>query len=405
MPDHDTVLPGRFELGELVGCGGMADVYRAHDLILGRPVAVKVFRDDPEARFEDEVRALARLSHAGLVSIFDVGTHDGRPYLVLELVTGPSLKTRLLAGPLTVTETVALGAALADALTHAHERGVVHRDVKPANILLDEHGGPHLADLGIALLTGGQRRTSTNEILGTPAYLAPEQVLGDEIGPEIDIYALGLVLLECLSGRVEYSDGNELAAALVRLNRPPRVPPGLPRGLAALLVAMTATEPRRRPTASQCAQRLAAATTPLDRPARQVAHRVPIMAAAGIGIATLVTGVFMLAGGNPPAPSPIAANQPVNTTVAPAPTTSEPAGTPIDPVTSIDPVLPNMPRPNVPPAMSSSLTPPAMSTSVTSTSVTSTSDAPTSAPIVFGPPTRPGRGAAPPGHLKNGKQP
>ncbi|HEX4723028.1 MAG TPA: serine/threonine-protein kinase, partial [Pseudonocardiaceae bacterium] len=341
MPDDtalpERLLPERFELGELVGSGGVADVYRAHDRRLDRPVAVKFFRRDPADRVDDEVRALARLSHAGLVTIFDVGTHDGLPYLVLELVTGPSLKARLSAGPLTVAETVALGTALAGALAHAHERGVVHRDVKPANILLDGHGVPHLADLGIALLIGGQRRTRTNEILGTPAYLAPEQVLGDAIGPPVDVYALGLVLLECLSGKVEYGEGNELAAALVRLNRPPRIPAGLPEGLAELLVEMTATEPRRRPTASQCEQRLTAATTPLARPlcaaslradplhaARtgRRSRRVP-MAAAGIGIVALVAGLFFLPGGDPPTPSRIAANQPVDTTVAPVPTTSE----------------------------------------------------------------------------------
>ena len=314
-----AVLPARFVLGELVGSGGMADVYRAHDRRLDRPVAVKIFRHDPMGRFDYEVRALARLSHAGLVSIFDVGTHEGRPYLVMQLVTGPSLKSRLLAGPLSLAETVALGSALAGALAHAHERGVVHRDVKPANILLDEHGAPHLADLGIALLTGELRHTRTNEILGTPAYLAPEQVLGDDIGPEVDVYALGLVLLECLTGEVEYGGGNELAAALVRLNRPPRVPPGLPPRLSDLLTAMTATQPRRRPTAEQCARRLGPITMPLLVPVRpRVSPRMPAAVAAALGIVALAAGLILsTGGGDPSTPSRIAANRPATTTVAP----------------------------------------------------------------------------------------
>jgi len=319
------VLPARFELGELVGCGGMADVYRAHDRQMDRPVAIKVFRHDPKGRFDDEVAALARLSHAGLVSIFDIGRYGGRPYLVMQLVTGPSLKSRLLDGPLSLDETVRLGAALAGALAHAHERGVVHRDVKPANILLDEHGAPHLADLGIALLTGGERRTRTDEILGTPAYLAPEQVLGAEVGPPIDVYALGLVLLECLTGRTEYSDGNEIAAALARLNRPPRIPGELPRRLTTLLGAMTATEPGRRPTAAQCAITLGGATARLVVPRPHgIRPRVPALAVAGLGVATLVSGLVLLApaGGGPATPGRVGANQPAATTVAPPPPAS-----------------------------------------------------------------------------------
>lgn len=316
-------LPARFALGELVGTGGMADVYRAHDRQLDRPVAIKVFRHDPKGRFDDEVAALARLSHVGLVSIFDIGRHGNRPYLVMQLVTGPSLKSRLEGGPLSVDETIRLGTTLAGALAHAHDRGVVHRDVKPANILLDERGAPHLADLGIALLTGGERRTRTDEVLGTPAYLAPEQVLGTVVGPPVDVYALGLVLLECLTGRTEYDGGNEIAAALARLNRPPRIPAGLPRRLATLLLAMTATDPRRRPTAAQCAATLGGATARLVVPRP---HRIPsrTTAVAAVGAAALVGGVVFLltSNGDPNVPGRDAANQPVSTSVAPPPTTT-----------------------------------------------------------------------------------
>jgi serine/threonine protein kinase len=256
----DSPLPARFRLGGSLGSGGMADVYRAHDQHLDRPVAVKVFgpRADPVAlrRFDDEAHALARLSHPGLVSIFDVGVHRDRPYLVMRLVQGDTLQSRLLDGPLPPADVLLLGARLADALAHVHGRDMIHRDVKPSNILLDEDDNPFLTDFGIALLVGATRLTDSNEIIGTPAYLAPEQVLGREIGPAVDVYGLALMLIECLTGEMEYPGGNKVEAALARLHRPPRIPAGLPVEFASLLVTMTATEPARRPPAAHCAQRL-----------------------------------------------------------------------------------------------------------------------------------------------------
>ncbi len=148
---------------------------------------------------------------------------------------------------------------LADALAHAHDRGVVHRDVKPSNIILDREGLPHLTDFGIALLADTPRLTGANEILGTPAYLAPEQLSDAAVGPPADVYALGLVLLECLSGELEYALGSSLDVALARLNRPPRTPTGVPPEVADLLTVMTATEALDRPTAEACALRLQAA--------------------------------------------------------------------------------------------------------------------------------------------------
>ncbi len=257
------MLADRYELRGLIGQGGMAEVHRAHDRLLDRTVAVKIFRlrDNPAARrrFDDEAHALARLAHPELVAIFDVGTVDDRPFLVMEFVGGTSLQARLLAGPLPLDQVLRIGGALADALAHAHHRGVVHRDVKPSNIVLDQENVPHLTDFGIALLAGTPRLTSANEILGTPAYLAPEQLSDTEVGPPADVYALGLVLLECLSGELEYASGTILEVALTRLNRPPRIPTGLPPELTGLLAAMTATEALDRPTAETCALRLLAA--------------------------------------------------------------------------------------------------------------------------------------------------
>jgi serine/threonine protein kinase len=336
----------------------MADVYLAHDEVLDRPVAVKLFRVEPDAltrrRFQDEARALARLSHPGLVSVYDVDTQDGRPYLVMQPVLGPSLLTKLLRGPLSPDETQYLGAVLADALAHVHSRDVVHRDVKPSNILLDEDGVPHLGDFGIALLAGSERLTRTNELVGTPAYLAPEQVLGQEVGPPADVYALGLVLLECLTGEIEYYGGSEVEIALARLNRPPRIPSDLPFDLAGMIAAMTAADPAERPTAAMCVRHLEFGPT-----TGTTTSRLPVLAAgaaagrgsggggamrvwrplalAAAGIAALATGLVVTL--NSPAPTAdirtpdIAANQPTQQTTTPPPATTT-TTTPATPTTT-----------------------------------------------------------------------
>lgn len=341
-PQPGSPLPDRFDLGELLGRGAMADVYAAHDRTLDRPVAVKLFRIDPDGvtrhRFHDEARALARLSDPGLVSVFDVGEHDGRPFLVMQLVAGQSLLDRLLTGPLSDTQTRKLGVVLAEALAHVHERGVVHRDVKPSNILLDQDGAPHLGDFGIALMAGSARLTKTNEIIGTPAYLAPEQVLGTEIGPPVDVYALGLVLLECLTGEIEYIGGSEVETAVARLHRSPNIPPDLPHDLVGLLAAMTANDPAQRPTAQQCARHLdptGLSTTrlpPLGVIAPELAMAAPErsalgrvwrpLAAATAGIATLAAGLVLTLD----SPAPVAGGQ--SPPIADQPGTQQPTTTP-----------------------------------------------------------------------------
>lgn len=249
-------LPARFRVDGVLGRGVGTVVYSAHDELLDRPVAVKLFPADldPTAcrRVADEARALDRLDHRRLVSVFDGGVHLGRPYLVMQLIRGHSLSARLRGGALSDAEAVPLIALLADALAHVHGRGVVHRDVKPSNILMDQQGLPHLGDFGIALLSGQSRVTSVDEIIGTPAYLAPEQIRGGPLGPAVDIYALGLVLLECLTGRREYDGPNKMEAALARLVRQPRIPADLPATLVVLLRAMTAVDPGRRPSAQYC---------------------------------------------------------------------------------------------------------------------------------------------------------
>jgi tRNA A-37 threonylcarbamoyl transferase component Bud32 len=263
------LIAGRYQLVRVIGEGAMAVVHQAIDLRLDREVAVKVFRPgiDPSvrSRFGAEARALARLSHPGLVSIFDAGVDGDRPYLVMRLVDGECLRYRLGNGPLTPHEVCLLGADLAGALADVHASGVVHRDIKPSNIVLDKTGRPHLTDFGIALLLDAARITGSNEILGTAAYLAPEQILGTTVGAESDIYSLGLVLLECVTGQVEYPGASKVESALSRLHRAPRVPADLPPALAGILLAMTASKPADRPTAADCVARFSAALAAPDR--------------------------------------------------------------------------------------------------------------------------------------------
>ncbi|MEU0782555.1 serine/threonine-protein kinase [Streptomyces sp. NPDC006173] len=250
------VLSGRYRLDGLLGSGGAADVYRGFDLRLKRSVAIKVFRSDTgfdeEASSHGEGVVLARLHHPGLVTAYDAGQHQDRAFLVMQLIEGTTLKHRIARGPLSFTEAAVLGADLAHALTHAHEANIVHRDVKPSNILLDANQRPYLTDFGISRLLDTTTRTATGTLIGTAAYLSPEQVLGQPVGRPADVYALGLVLLECLTGRLEY-DGAPLEAAIARLHRKPMVPEGLPQQLADVLRAMTALDENERPTAPDCA--------------------------------------------------------------------------------------------------------------------------------------------------------
>nr|WP_246619507.1 serine/threonine-protein kinase [Streptomyces corallincola] len=273
------ILGGRYRLDGVLGSGGAADVHRGFDLRLRRPVAVKVFRPgtgfDAEENVHGEGMILARLHHPGLVTAYDAGRHNGRGFLVMQLIEGATLKERIAQGVLSVPETARLGADLADALAHAHEARVIHRDVKPSNILLDAARRPYLTDFGISRLLDATTRTATGTLVGTAAYLSPEQVLGRPVGRASDIYALGLVLLEGLTGRLEY-EGGPLEAAIARLHRQPVVPAHLPPELAGLLRDMTALEEAARPAAGDCARVLARYDDTGARPAAEpVALRTP----------------------------------------------------------------------------------------------------------------------------------
>lgn len=268
MSDAPPLLGGRYRLGRRLGKGGMSEVFRGVDTKLERPVAVKVFRSNADRtsrqRFSDEARLLARLSHPGLVTVHDAGSggEDGEPYLVMQLVEGRTLTDVLKGGVLTPDQVVELGRRLAWVLGYVHQNGIVHRDVKPSNVLITDDGQVFLADFGISLLVDKVgRMTETGIVMGSAHYMAPEQVRDEDFGFPADIYALGLVLLEALTGRTEY-DGTKAEAAVARLVRAPNIPEDLPDPLAATLRAMTAAEADDRPSAAQCVRILAGEVPP-----------------------------------------------------------------------------------------------------------------------------------------------
>ena len=233
---------GRYTIHRPLGAGGMADVYLAHDPTLDREVAIKVPRVRSQARFEVEARAVARLEHPAIVPLYEYGDQDGHPYIVMRHMRGGSLADRIARGPLPLAEALPIIERIAAALDYAHSRGVIHRDVKPGNILFDETGHAFLSDFGIARLEdwgdgrAGPRLTAVGAIPGSPAYLSPEQARGaPDLDGRSDIYALGIVVHEMLTGELPQPGPTGVIPTIAR--RRPDLPPAFQAIVARALAA------------------------------------------------------------------------------------------------------------------------------------------------------------------------
>jgi serine/threonine-protein kinase len=307
----DRLIACRYRLERLLGTGAMSQVWAAEDLELGRTVAVKLrSAGADDARFDREARAAAALSHPNLCAIYDYGGAGGDRFIVLEYLSGGSLDDRLAPGkPLPDDETRRVAVEIAAGLAHAHARGVVHRDLKPANILFDAQGHAKIADFGIARMDDATGFTAVGTVLGTAAYISPEQVAGHEATPASDVYSFGVILFRMLTGRLPFESSDAIALASMHRDLPapsvlefrPDAPALLETVAAAALAKSPADRPRDgralvdqlghpRPSAEETA-----ATEIFVPPARRRRNRMLLVAAgilvaaAGIGLALAVT--------------------------------------------------------------------------------------------------------------------
>ncbi|MDR0346508.1 MAG: serine/threonine protein kinase [Nocardiopsaceae bacterium] len=258
MVQPGTLLDSRYRLDSRIAAGGMGEVWQGTDQVLERRVAVKLLRSeyavDAEgpARFRNEARHAGLLSHPNICQVFDYsdGGTDEQPYLVMELVDGPSLARVLADGPLGPGQAMAVTAQVCAGLTAAHAAGLVHRDIKPANLLITKDGLVKITDFGIAHAVGTAPVTRTGMVIGTWAYLAPERAAGNPAGPATDLYSLGVVAYECLTGKAPF-EGEPLALALAHREQAlPPLPDGVPDGVAALVADLTAKDPADRPASA-----------------------------------------------------------------------------------------------------------------------------------------------------------
>jgi tRNA A-37 threonylcarbamoyl transferase component Bud32 len=254
-------LNGRYQIETHISQGGMATVYRATDLNLGRVVAVKIIHPhlsrDAEfvRRFEKEAKTIAQLRHPNIVQIFDYNHDDSIYYIVLEMVIGETLQTRLKrltndSRTLELEETIAIAAGMGNALEYAHSQGVIHRDVKPANVLLNVQGEAILTDFGIAKMLGETQHTATGAVLGTARYMSPEQIKGRRIDGRTDIYSLGVMLFEMVGGRLPFESDSVMTMMMMHVNDPVpdlrRIRPDVPSALIAIINKALAKEPDAR---------------------------------------------------------------------------------------------------------------------------------------------------------------
>ena len=349
----DPMTQSRYEMKERIATGGMGEVWRAEDTVLGRAVAVKLLKreyaDDPRfrERFENEARHAASLHHANIAAVFDFGENDtsegGRPYLVMELVDGRPLSELIRPDqPMDPAQVRDLIRQAAEALAQAHAAGIVHRDVKPANLLVTPAGKVKVTDFGIARAADSVALTGTGEVLGTPDYLSPEQAEGKVATPASDVYALGVVLFECLTGRRPFAGDTPVATALAHLRSPvPDLPADVPDDLAAVtrralskapddryldaaalaaalgasaevfpgvvpgvFPGVVAGELPRDPAPEPAEADGATLALPASRDQRRLPTWWPLAALAVLGVVLLVTAVLAGGGGQSPAADP-----------------------------------------------------------------------------------------------------
>lgn len=324
MHGPGALLGGKYRLDELVGGGGMGQVWRGTDEVLGRTVAIKIMLpsllDDPgfSERFRVEARTMARLRHPGVVNVYDFSSDAETAFLVMEYVEGdPLSRTLARVGRLTAARTMALVAQAADALHAAHTDGIVHRDVKPGNLMVRANGTLVLTDFGIARSEAASQLTGTGTVLGTASYLSPEQAAGQVATPASDVYALGVVAYQCLAGRRPFEGENPLEIAMKHVReQPPPLPGDIPPAVREIVMRTLAKDPAKRwPSAAH-----------LAAVARQ--------AAAHLGSGSAAAGTAPTSG-QPSSPAPQ-----VLTSPSPAPTAGPHLGVQTQPATNLPPAQP-----------------------------------------------------------------
>jgi serine/threonine protein kinase len=380
----DEVIAGRYRLEKRLGAGWMAEVWSALDLDLDRTVAVKLLAPHADRlRFEREARAAAALSHPNICVLYSYGETGDRPFIVFEYLPGGSLEDRLAAGrPLPDGDTQRIAAEVASGLAHAHARGLVHRDLKPSNVLFDVEGRAKIADFGIARLGDAEGLTAAGTVLGTAAYISPEQAAGGDVTPASDVYAFGVILYRMLTGRLPFESKDALEmAGLHRDELPPplaTIRPNAPATLESVAMAALSKSPLDRPSdgAALLAELDAGATLPGETEATQVLRPAPagrtrtavvllvaaLLAAGGVVLALAVT----FGNGTPAAPPSTSLPTTAGTT---APAAPPPASTPSTEATTSEPVTTAAPEPatfpttaplltTVPPTTAPALPPP-----------------------------------------------
>src|SRR4051794_20321067 len=319
---RDTLIDGRYRAERRLGAGGMAEVWCAEDEVLGRRVALKLmggrFAEDPEyrERFRREAQAAAGMQHPNIVGIYDRSEWDGTPYIAMELVDGKTLKELVTErGPLPPDIAVGLTEQILRALGYAHKRGIVHRDVKPQNVIIDHDGQAKVADFGIARAGDTSQMTQTGAIVGTMQYLSPEQAEGHPVDRRADLYSTGIVLYELLTGRVPFDGEAPISIAIKQINELPVPPgqlePGIPPALEAVVLRSLEKDPARR---YQSAEEFVAALEQARRaPTRQVLTAPPpewvdddaaprsrwwLWAVLAFALAVIAVGAYVTLSGN-----------------------------------------------------------------------------------------------------------